>query len=624
MGECCLHDHDHEREESNIFEYILTFVGIITFIIAIFLKNENIAFAMYILSYILIGYEVILNAIKGIFKKDMFDENFIMTIATIGAFVIGEYKEAIAVLLFYKVGEFLQDKAVENSKKKIKSVLDIRAEYANVKKDEKIEKVDPKDVNIGDIIVVKNGEKIPLDGIIVSGETELDMSSLNGESMPKSVKTKDEVLSGAVNIGSKIEIRVTSNFENSTVSKIIDLIENANSKKSKTEKFITRFAKIYTPIVTFLALAILVILPVVFKLPFSEALTRACTFLVVSCPCALVISVPLGFFVGIGTCSKNGILIKGSNYLDILNKIDAIVLDKTGTLTKGVFKVSKVESLNENYTKEQILEYIAHLECFSNHYIAKSILDSFDGKIDSKRVVMHEELAGYGINAKMDSKPMLCGNYKLMQKEKIKLPEIKKDGTIIYLAIENILVGYITLADEIKEDSLNLVDSLNKLGKYDVYMLTGDNKIVSEEIAKKLKISNVFAELLPNDKAKILEEIKLKHTKVMYVGDGINDSPVLALADVGVSMGKGSDIAIETSDMVLMTDNPIRIIDSIKISRKTKRIVSENITFALLVKILFLIFSSLGMVGMWFAVFADVGVALIAILNSLRIFRFKK
>lgn len=624
MAECCMHDHEHEHEKSNISEYILTVIGIIVFVIAIFVKNSNIVFSMYVLSYILIGYEIIFNAIKRLFKKNMFDENFIMTIATIGAFVIGEYKEAIAVLLFYKIGEFLQDKAVESSKKKIKSVLDIRAEYANVKKDDKIEKVNPKEVNIGDIIVVKTGEKVPLDGIIINGKTELDMSSLNGESMPKSVKENDEILSGAVNTGGIIEIKVISNFENSTVSKIIDLIENATSKKSKTEKFITRFAKVYTPIVTFLAVAILVILPFAFDLPFFEALTRACTFLVVSCPCALVISVPLGFFVGIGICSKNGILVKGSNYLDILNKVDAVVFDKTGTLTKGVFKVTTIENLDKNYTKEQILEYIAHLEYYSNHYIAKSVLNSFDGKIDNKRVSEHEEIAGYGITATIDNKYASCGNHKLMERENIELLEIDNEGTIIYLAIENKLVGYVILSDEVKEESLSLVEKLNALGKYDVYMLTGDNEKVAKKVAEKLKITNVYSGLLPNDKAKILKGIKENHTKVIYVGDGINDSPVLALADVGVSMGKGSDLAIETSDMVLMTDNPIRIVDSIKISRKTKRIVSENIAFALLVKILFLIFSSLGMVGMWFAVFADVGVALIAILNSLRIFRFEK
>lgn len=624
MAECCMHDHEHEHEKSSIPEYILTVIGIIVFVIAIFIKNNNIAFCLYVLSYILIGYEIILNAVKKLFKKDMFDENFIMTIATIGAFAIGEYKEAIAVLLFYKVGEFLQDKAVENSKKKIKSVLDIRAEYANVKKDGKIQKVDPKEVNIGDIIVVKTGEKVPLDGILVNGKTELDMSSLNGESMPKSIKENDEILSGVVNMGGIIEIKVTSNFENSTVSKIIDLIENATSKKSKTEKFITRFAKIYTPIVTFLAVAILIILPLVFKISFFEALTRACTFLVVSCPCALVISVPLGFFVGIGTCSKNGILVKGSNYLDILNRVDAIVFDKTGTLTKGVFKVTTVESLDENYTKAQVLEYIAHLEYYSNHYIAKSVLNSFNGKIDTKRVSKHEEIAGHGIIATIDNKIVLCGNHKLMEKEDVELFKIDNPGTVIYLAIENKLIGYIILSDEVKEESMLIIDKLNELGKYDVYMLTGDNENVAKKICEKLKIKNVYAGLLPNDKAKILEKIKEEHDKVIYVGDGINDSPVLALADVGVSMGKGSDIAIETSDMVLMTDNPIRIIDSIKISRKTKIIVSENIAFALLVKILFLIFSSLGMVGMWFAVFADVGVALIAILNSLRIFRFKR
>lgn len=622
MCDCCEHEHSHEHEKSNFFEYIFTLIGTIIFVIAILLNNENISFFMYILSYVLIGYEIVLNAVKRLFKKDMFDENFIMTIATLGAFFIGEYKEAIAVLLFYKVGEFLQDKAVDNSKKKIKSVLDIRANYANVKKDNKIERVDPKNVKIGDIIVIKNGERVALDGVVIKGKTELDMSSLNGESMPKSVKENDEILSGSVNIGSIIEVRVTSTFENSTVSQIIDLIENANKGKSKTEKFITRFAKVYTPIVTILALAILIILPILFNVSFYDALTRACTFLVVSCPCALVISVPLGFFVGIGTCSKRGILVKGSNYLDILNKVDAIVFDKTGTLTKGVFSVSNIETLSSKYTKEDIIEYIAHLEYFSNHYIAKSILNSFEGSIDAKRVEKYKEIAGYGIRANLDKLDVLCGNYKLMQKEKIDLQNQDVEGTVIYLAIEKELVGYIVLSDEIKEESFKIVENLNNIGKYDVYMLTGDNKKTAEHVANKLNISNVHSSLLPKDKANILEKIKKSHEKVVYVGDGINDSPVLALADIGISMGKGSDIAIETSDIVLMTDNPIRIIDAIKISKKTKRIVMENITFAIIVKVLFLIFSGLGILGMWFAVFADVGVALIAIINSFRIFKY--
>lgn len=622
MCDCCEHEHSHEHEKSNFFEYIFTLIGTIIFVIAILLNNENISFFMYILSYVLIGYEIVLNAVKRLFKKDMFDENFIMTIATLGAFFIGEYKEAIAVLLFYKVGEFLQDRAVDNSKKKIKSVLDIRANYANVKKDNKIERVDPKNVKIGDIIVIKNGERVALDGVVIKGKTELDMSSLNGESMPKSVKENDEILSGSVNIGSIIEVRVTSTFENSTVSQIIDLIENANKGKSKTEKFITRFAKVYTPIVTILALAILIILPILFNVSFYDALTRACTFLVVSCPCALVISVPLGFFVGIGTCSKRGILVKGSNYLDILNKVDAIVFDKTGTLTKGVFSVSNIETLSSKYTKEDIIEYIAHLEYFSNHYIAKSILNSFEGSIDAKRVEKYKEIAGYGIRANLDKLDVLCGNYKLMQKEKIDLQNQDVEGTIIYLAIEKELVGYIVLSDEIKEESFKIVENLNNIGKYDVYMLTGDNKKTAEHVANKLNISNVHSSLLPKDKANILEKIKKSHEKVVYVGDGINDSPVLALADIGISMGKGSDIAIETSDIVLMTDNPIRIIDAIKISKKTKRIVMENITFAITVKVLFLIFSGLGILGMWFAVFADVGVALIAIINSFRIFKY--
>ncbi len=624
MEENHVYEEDlHEMKDASILEHILTLIGIIVFVIAIFLNN-NISFYLYLLSYVTIGYKIFFRAISKLFRKDMFDENFIMTVATIGAIIIGEYKEAIAVLLFYKIGEFLQDKAIDNSKKKIKAVLDIRAEYANVKRENGIEKVNPKDVAIGDIFVVKNGEKIPLDGIVVSGNTQLNMSALNGESIPKEVKEKDEVLSGAVNIGGVIEVKATSTFENSTVSKIIELIENANSKKSKVENFITRFAKIYTPIVVVLALLILVILPLIFHLDFSDALFRACTFLVVSCPCALVISVPLGFFVGIGSCSKNGILIKGSNYLDLLDSANAIVFDKTGTLTKGVFKVTKVVSLSSEYTEKQILNCIAHLEYYSNHYIAKSILDYFKEELDLKRVTDYQEISGYGINATLDGKQVFCGNKKLMEMEKIKLPKLTYDGTLIYFAVDKKIVGFVVLSDEIKEESLNIVSDLGKIGKYEVYMLTGDNGSVAESTAKKLNIDNVFSNLLPQEKAKILEDIKKSSDRVIYIGDGINDSPVLALADVGVSMGKGSDIAIETSDMVLMTDSPTKIVDAIKIARKTKRIVKENITFAIFVKILFLILSGFGIVGMWFAVFADVGVAFICILNSLRIFRYRK
>lgn len=626
MGCCYSHheEHDHEHEEISKKESILTIIGLILFVVAIFITNFQISFLLYLCSYLLIGYSIFINAIKRLFKKDMFDENFIMTIATLGAFVIQDYKEAIAVLIFYKVGEFLQDKAVDHSKNKIKKVLDIRANYANLKDENGIKQVDPSQIKIGDIIVVKTGEKIPLDGIIRRGSTDLDMSSLNGESKPKHVQEKDKILSGSINMGNTIEVEVSSTFENSTVSQIIDLIENATAKKSKTEKFITRFAKIYTPIVTFLAIIILILFPFIFNIPLAEAFTRACTFLVVSCPCALVISVPLGFFAGIGTCSKNGILIKGSNYLDLLNQVDTFVFDKTGTLSKGVFQVTKIETVNTNYTKEQVLEYIAYAEYFSNHYIAKSILEKYIEKIDVSRIRSHEEIAGYGICADIDNKKVICGNDKLMEKYQITYSKLRKYGTIIYLAINEEFVGYLVLSDEAKETSKALIEKLKQFGKYQIYLLTGDNNKMAKKFVEELKIPNYYADLLPQEKAKKLEEIKENASKkVAYIGDGINDSPVLALSDVGISMGKGSDIAIETSDVVLMTDEPIKIIDAIQIAKNTQKIVTENITFAIVVKILFLIFSGLGIVNMWFAVFADVGVALLAILNSIRIFGFK-
>lgn len=629
MSSCCHHDHEKEEKRNHkLFSYLINIVGIVLFMIAIlsqfvYHSEETVYFYLYIASYIFIGYEIMLNAFKRLFKKDMFDENFLMTIATVGAFFIGEYVEGIAVLLFYKVGEFLQDLAVERSKKRIESVLDVRPKIATLKVGDKVESVNPESVKVGDYLVVKTGDKVPLDGVIEEGHTTLDMSALNGESIPREVQKGEAILSGAINLGSVITVKVTKEYEDSTVSKMIALIQNATSKKSNTEKFITKFAKVYTPIVTLLAVAIAILFPFIFHIPFSDSLARALTFLVVSCPCALVVSVPLSFFVGIGACGKKGILIKGSNYLDVLSHVDTVVFDKTGTLTKGIFTVTDIISTN-NLTKEDILEKIAYCESYSNHYIAKSIVTSYGKEMDHTKVSSHEEVAGNGIRAVMEGQQILVGNQKWMHANKIEVPVPSTVGTVVYLAIDGCYQGYIVLSDELKEDSKILAQSLRKVGIQQVGMLTGDSKEIAEEMAKTLQLDQVYAELLPQDKVNILEEMKKDpNKKIAYVGDGINDGPVIALADVGIAMGKGTDIAIETADVVLMTDEPSQVIEAMKIAKKTRKIVIENITFALGVKVLFLLLSSLGLANMWWAVFADVGVSLIAILNCMRIFKVK-
>ena len=624
MSKCCDHEHNHEEEEINKTNVILTILGTIIFIAAIFLNtlNETSTTILYIISYILIGYDIVFKAISHLFKKDMFDENFLMVVATFGAFAISEYKEAIAVILLYKIGEFLQDKAVENSKKKITETIDIREKTANLKTSDGVKKVETKELKIKDIIIVKTGEKIPVDGVLKTDSAKLDMSFLTGESKPVSKNINEEILSGAINIGGVIEVEVSKTYENSTVYKIIEMIEEANEKKSTTEKFITKFAKVYTPIVTFIAV-IIAFLPLVTNYTYSESLHKAFTFLVISCPCALVISVPLSFFVGIGACSKKGILVKGSNYLDNMTLVDTVVFDKTGTLTKGVFEVTKVESVG-NLSKDEVVEYIAKCEYYSNHYIAKSILDYYNKKIDESDIISHEEIAGKGIKANLNGKEIIVGNYTLMEENGLDLERKEEVGTIVYLSVDNNLEGYIVLSDVIKEDALNLVKDLQKNGVKDVVMLTGDEKFIANEVAKKLGIEKVHSKLLPKDKSDILENLKNnQEKKVAFVGDGINDAPVLAMADIGISMGKGADIAIETSDIAIMSDEPSKVVDILKISRKTKKIVKQNIIFALSIKVIFLVCSILFTVPMWFAIFADVGVALITIINALRIFNIK-
>ena len=604
----------------------LDVIGIIVFFMAYLISDIkfNLKIGMYIVSYTLIGFDIFKKALGHLFKKDMFDENLLMTIATIGALCIDEYIEGIVVLLLYKIGEYLQDKAVDTSKEKIKEAIDIRAKYANVIKLGKIEKVDPKTLKIDDIVVVKNGEKIPTDGIIVNGSSRLDTSSLTGESIPKNVDENDEVLSGMINLGDVIEVKVTKAFEDSTASKILDLIENARESKSKTENFITKFSKIYTPTVIVIAILIAMSFPSIFGISFADSLNRALIFLVVSCPCALVISVPLGFFVGMGICSKNGILIKGSNYLDALSNVDTIAFDKTGTLTKGVFKITKINN-KSNISDEKMLEYIALCESFSNHYIAKSIINSYGREINKERIKEHSEIAGHGISALIDDKKVLVGNKGLMDDKNIKVDIEDEVGTVVYLAVDNNYVGNVILSDELKENVLDLSDILRrKSGIKNAVLLTGDKKNVADDVAKKVKFDEVYSELLPQTKVEIVEKLKEKSKgKVVFVGDGINDSPVLASADVGISMGNGSDIAIDTSDVVLMTDEPYKIIKCLKIARKTKTVVIQNIVFALSIKVAVLLLSAIGISTMWEAIFADVGVSLLAIFNSIRIFKIK-
>jgi len=617
---------DKEKINKEINLVFLDVIGIIVFLMAYFIPGIkfNLKIGMYIVSYALIGFDIFKKAIKHLFRKDMFDENLLMTIATIGALCIGEYIEGVAVLLLYKIGEYLQDKAVDTSKEKIKSAIDIRAKYANVIKNGKVEKVDPETLKIGDIVVVKNGEKIPTDGVILKGNTRLDTSSLTGESIPKDVAENDEVLSGMINLGEVIEIKVTKAFEDSTASKILDLIENARESKSKTENFITKFSKIYTPTVIVIAILIAMSFPSIFGIGFADSLNRALIFLVVSCPCALVISVPLGFFVGMGSCSKKGILIKGSNYLDALSSVDTVAFDKTGTLTKGVFKITKINNKSD-MSDDEILEYLALCESYSNHYIAKSILTSYGKEIDKERIKEHSEIAGHGIKAVIDGKEVLAGNKSLMDNQNIKVDVEDTVGTVIYIAIDKKYSGNVVLSDELKDNVLELSNNLKRIcGIKNTVLLTGDKENVAKKVAEKIKFNNVYGELLPQDKVEIVEKLKQgTKKKVAFVGDGINDSPVLACADVGISMGNGSDIAIDTSDIVLMTDEPHKLVECIKISKKTKSVVIQNIVFALSIKVIVLVLSAMGISTMWEAIFADVGVSLLAIFNSIRIFKIK-
>lgn len=607
----------------NYKEGIKIVIAFILFMAALVIKfpNEWINKSLYIIAYLIVGFEVVLEAVENIFKGKVFDENFLMTIATIGAFAIGEFPEAVAVMLFYQVGELFQSYAVDKSRKSIASLMEIRPDYANVKRNNEISKINPEEVKIGEIIIVKPGEKIPLDGKIIKGNSMLDTSALTGESLPREVKEKDEVLSGCINQNGLLEIEVTKEFGESTVSKILDLVENASSKKSKSENFITKFAKYYTPAVVIIAIFLAVIPTLVIEgAEFTDWLYRALTFLVVSCPCALVISIPLGFFGGIGGASKKGILVKGSNYLEALSNSEIVVFDKTGTLTKGVFEVQKIEPVG--ISKEELIKYAAYVESYSNHPISVSIKKAYGEEIDTNLISKTEELSGRGVVAKIEDKEVLAGNEKLMQEKNIEYTKCNEVGTIVYIAINNEFAGYIVISDEIKEDSKKAIDDLKKNNIKQTVMLTGDRKDVGESVAKELGIDKVYTELLPDGKVEKVEQLlkeKTEKGKLVFVGDGINDAPVLALADIGIAMGGlGADSSIEAADIVLMTDEPSKINTAMKISKKTMRIVKQNIIFAIGIKIAVLILSAFGLSTMWEAVFADVGVSVIAIINSLR------
>lgn len=590
------------------------------------LNNEWLQIALFIISYIIVGGDVVKRAVKNIFKGQVFDENFLMSIATIGAFFIGEYPEGVAVMLFYQVGELFQSYAVGKSRKSIASLMDIRPDYANVKKGDELVKVDPDEVQIGDIIVIKAGEKIPLDGKVIEGSSMIDTSALTGESVPREVEVGSDILSGCININGVITAEVTKEFGESTVSKILDLVENASSKKSNSEQFITKFARYYTPVVVIIAVFLAIIPPLVIDgATFSDWIYRALAFLVVSCPCALVISIPLSFFGGIGGASKKGVLVKGSNYLEALAETEIVVFDKTGTLTKGVFNVQEIHP--EGVSKEELLELTAHAESYSNHPISLSLKRAYSKEIDNGRISDVEEISGHGVIATVDGKKVMAGNIKLMKMMDIPYFKGELIGTIVHVAVNNKYIGYIVIADEVKEDSAQAIKELKAANIKQTVMLTGDNKSIGSKVAKELGLDKVYAELLPADKVEKLEELflqKSKKGKLAFVGDGINDAPVLARADIGIAMGGlGSDAAIEAADVVIMTDEPSKIATAMKISKKTLKIAHQNIVFAIGIKIIVLILSAFGIATMWAAIFADVGVTIIAVLNAFRALNVK-
>ncbi|WP_133015384.1 heavy metal translocating P-type ATPase [Clostridium cuniculi] len=625
------HGHTHEFKENNGFlgyakDNLLLIIGTIVYIIALAYKsNENLlSFILFGVSYLIIGGEVILNAIKNIIRGEIFDENFLMSIATIGAFFIGEYPEAVAVMLFYQIGEVFQGYAVNKSRKSISSLMNIRADHANVLRDDKEIRVSPEDVSIGEFIIVKPGERVPLDGTILEGTSFIDTSALTGESVPREVTTGNEILSGSINNNGVLKVKVDKEYGESTVARILELVENASNKKAPTEKFITKFAKVYTPIVVAIAVLVAIIPPTIIKdATFSEWIYKALSILVVSCPCALVVSIPLGFFSGIGAASKKGILVKGGNYLEALRDSEIVVFDKTGTLTKGIFEVTEINSIN--MSKEELLEITAMGESLSNHPIAMSIANAYGKEVNKDEIKDYKEISGHGIEVTIRGNDVLLGNSKLMKSNNIDYNDIDSIGTIVHVAINGEYKGNIVISDEIKENVKEALTELKEVGIKKIIMLTGDNKNVADKVAMDIGIDEVYSELLPGDKVSKIEEILNKKSskgKVLFVGDGINDAPVLARADIGVAMGGiGSDAAIEAADVVLMKDKIEEISEAIRVSRRTNMILWQNIIFSLGVKIIVMLLVILGLTNMWAAVFADVGVTLIAVLNSMRIIR---
>lgn len=623
---CKNHHHKHEEEKNDKVLLARVILAIVLFSLAmIFTSAPTFKISLLGISYLIAGYDILIKALKNIIKGKVFDENFLMGIATLGAIGIKEYPEAVMVMVLYQIGEYLQDKAVEKSQNSITELMDIRPDYANIEKNGDLTKISPYEVKIGDTIIVKTGEKIPLDGIIIDGSATLDTSALTGESRPREVKIGDEAISGCINTNGLLKIRVTKEYGQSTVSKILDLVENASSKKTKTENFITKFAKIYTPVVVLAALFLAILPPLIFGSNFSVWINRALTFLVISCPCALVISVPLGFFAGIGGASKCGILVKGSSYLELLSKPETIVFDKTGTLTQGCFKVVKIEQ-QEDTTKEELLELTAYAESYSNHPIALSIKKAYDKSIDKNKISEISEIAGNGVRAEINGCSILVGNENLLKNHNISYQKANETGTIVYTAKNSKFLGHIVISDKLKEDAQKAIIELKKL-KLQTVMLTGDTEESGLTVAKELNLDKAYTQLLPIDKVDKIEDIieqKTKNKSVIFVGDGINDAPVLTRADVGIAMGGlGSDAAIEAADVVIMDDKPTKVATAIKIAKQTLTIVKENIAFALGIKVLFLILGAFGFVTMWGAVFADVGVTLIAVLNSLRALKIK-
>ena len=609
-------------------ELIKIIIALILFVVAMAVdfQNDWINNGIFIVSYLIVGFEILIKAVKNIFRGKVFDENFLMSVATLGAFAIGESPEAVAVMLFYQVGELFQDYAVDKSRKSIASLMDIRPDYANLFEDGKEKKVSPEEVKIGDTIVIKPGEKVPLDGVVTEGKTTLDTKALTGESVPRDAGKGDTVFSGCINLSGTIKMEVTKEFGESTVSRILDLVENASSKKAKSENFITKFAAYYTPIVVLIAVVLAIVPPLIVEgASFQDWLYRALSFLVVSCPCALVISIPLSFFGGIGGASKMGVLVKGSNYLEALSNAEIMAFDKTGTITEGVFEVQNVEPVG--ISKEELLKAAAYAEHYSNHPISKSIKKAYNNTIDEKEIIDSQEISGKGIEAKIGNQDVLAGNEKLMNEKGIEFEKCTHIGSVVYVAIDGKYVGHIVIADKIKEDAKKTIEELKKNNIKQTVMLTGDRKNIGEAVAKEVGIDKVYTELLPEGKVEKVEELLKtcsEKGKLAFVGDGINDAPVLAMADIGIAMGGlGADSAIEAADIVIMTDQPSKIISAMKLSKKTMRIVRENIVFAIGVKVLVLVLTALGLSSMWQAVFADVGVSVIAILNALRALRVK-